>query len=216
MRVIETTIDSADARYGSTGLQRVFVSGQFSTLGRASYSGIIGDRTVHPGYGAPSIPGTDADPGWRIRSSTSSAPYRFQADRGFDGAAVTMSDTSGLVIVDAAGLVHHAVPPPFDPALRDLPFYWDTPQDDRLVVDMHFQHPMELAGPALDRWVSSSQASIAQRFTLIDPQHLRFESRLQVTREREEQVFAADVAEVLRSAAGQDMRILLRRVAEAP
>lgn len=216
MRVIETTIDSADARYGSTGMQRVFVSGQFSTLGRASYAGAIGDRTVHPGYGAPRIPGTDAVPAWRIRSSSSSAPYRFQADRGFDGAAVSINDTSGLVIVHAADLVHHAVPAPFDPALRDLPFYWDTPQDDRLVVDVHFQHPMELAGPALDRWVSSSQASIAQRFTLIDPKHLRFESRLEVTGDREEPVFAADVAEVLRFAAGQDMRILLRKVPEAP
>ena len=216
MRVIETTIDSADARYGSTGMQRVFVSGQFSTLGRGSFNGSGGDRTVHPAYGAPNVPGTNSDPAWRIRSSSSSAPYRFQADRGFDGAAVLRSDTGGLVIVEASDLLHHAVPAPFDPTLRDLPFYWDTRQDDRLVVDLHFEHPMELAGPALDRWVSSSQASIAQRCTLIDPKHLRFESRLEITGEREEPVFASDVAEVLRFAAGQDMHILLRRVPEAP
>lgn len=216
MRVIETTIDSADARYGSTGMQRVFVSGQFSTLGRGSFNGSGGDRTVHPAYGAPNVPGTNSYPAWRIRSSSSSAPYRFQADRGFDGAAVLRSDTGGLVIVEASDLLHHAVPAPFDPTLRDLPFYWDTRQDDRLVVDLHFEHPMELAGPSIDRWVSSSQASIAQRFTLIDPRHLRFESRLEVTGEREEPVFAADVAEVLRFAAGQDMHILLRRVPEAP
>lgn len=216
MRVIETTIDSADARYGSTGLQRVFASGQFSTLGRSSFAGERGDRSVHPAYGAPPMPGGEDGPSWRIRSSNSAAPYRFQADRGIDGAMAMRTDEDGFFTIDAADLLHHAVPPPFDPAQRDLPFYWDTPQDDRMLVDVHFDKPMELVAPTPARWASSSQASIVQRVTMVDAHHLRFESRLHVTGTREEALFAVDVAEVLRCAAGAGLRIRLRNASGTP
>ena len=215
-RVIETTIDSADAIHGSTGIQRVLLSGQFSTLGRGSFKEEAMDRTVHPNYGAPPVPGGSWQPSWRIRSSSHVAPYRVQAERGFDGARVMTQDPPGDFVIEAAALVHHAVPMPFDPSTRDLPFYWDCPQDDRMIVDLYFERPVELVGEAPGHWVSSSQASISQRFILIDPHHLRFESRLRVNGEKEELIFAADVAEVLRVAAGEASAVRLRLASGTP
>lgn len=216
MRVIETTIDSADAIYGSTGMQRVFASGQFSTLGRGAFTGSKSDPLAHVAYGAPAIPGVVDNGDWKMRSSSHSMPFRMQADRGFDGARIMRVDTNGNFLIDASQLLHHAVPRPFDPEERDLPFYWDTAQDDRHVVDIHFHRAMELVEMTRERWTSSQQASISQRVTMIDQHHLRFESRLQITDEREEPMYAADVASVLSMAAGDDLVIRLRPVQEAP
>jgi len=215
-RVIETTIDTADAPNGSTGTQRVLLSGQFSTLGRGSYEQLPVDRTVHPNYAAPTVPGSPRHVPWKILSSSHVAPYRVQAERGLAEARVMEPDLDGSYTIDARMLVHHAVPPPFDPGMRELPFYWDCPQDDRIIVDLHFERPMELVGTLPDHWVSSSHASISQRFTLVDPHHLQFESRLVVSGEREEVTFAADVAAILRVAAGEASVVRLRPVSGTP
>lgn len=214
-RVIETTIDSADASVGSTGIQRVLLSGQFSTLGRGSYQALQIDRTVHPNHSAPSVPGLAVIP-WKIVSSSQVAPFRVQAERGFEGVKVMEEEKDGTFTLDARAWVHHAVPAPFDPSTRVLPFYWDHEQDDRMMVDIHFTRPMQLVGDAPEHWVSSSQASISQRFTLVDPHHLRFESRLLVSGEREDVTFAADVAAILRVAAGEASVVRLRPVSGTP
>jgi len=218
VRGIEYTVvvdlDGRDAE----GLMRVFLSGQFSTLGRAAYMDAPIDSTVDPLYGwcAAGLEGVSSS-GWEAGEPASGAPFRFRAEARIrlDGAITREPD--GTCTIDLAPLIAHVVPRTFDAGKRTLPFYWDFPQEDRFRIEFRFSRPVELLDA--DRHTvreSTGTATLARSLFARSSRRLVMESLLVVDGEREVADGFPALERVLRAAAPDALLLRVRPLEEEP
>lgn len=184
-RVVATSLTMDEGRAGAAET-RVFLSGQFSTLGRWAYEGLTIDPTIDPNYGD-ALNGTGTNPGesWNVVSRSNDAPFRFQAERTMTVPPAAINQLGDTTTVDLSTWVTHVVPEAFDGAERDLPFYWDFAQDDRAVVDIRFAQPVELLGTSMELSASTGHTHYTRMVTQVEPDLIRVESRLVVEDPRE-------------------------------
>ena len=210
VRGIEYAVEVDGAQ--STGSVRVFLSGQFSTLGRGSYAELPMDGSVNPLYGSVAYDRAGIVPGVKIPSHLDTdPPFRFRTGADVDLPALVTTGNDDLFSVDLSRFFAHVVPKDFYAAERDLPFYWDFPQDDRLIIELHFQGPVNvLNAEELERSASTPNASIERTVTQLSPHSIRVESRLLVIAEREEVSDAVQLEELLSVAIAEDLHLELR------
>lgn len=184
-RVVATSLTMDGGRAGAAET-RVFLSGQFSTLGRWAYEGLTIDPTIDPNYGdAHNGIGTDQAGTWEVVSKSNDAPFRFQAERTTTIPPAAIHQRGDTMTVDLSTWFTHVVPEAFDGAERDLPFYWDFAQDDRSVVDIRFAQPVEVLGVPPELSASTGHAHYTRTITQVEPDQIRVESRLLVEDPRE-------------------------------
>jgi len=210
VRGIEYAVDVNGTR--STGSVRVFLSGQFSTLGRGSYAELPMDGSVNPVYGSIAYDREGIVPGVKSASHVDpDPPFRFRI-----GADVVLPELStppkeGVFSVDLSRFFAHVVPNKFNAAERDLPFYWDFEQEDRLIIDLYFNDTVVVLNTEeVERSASTPNASIERTVTQVSPNSIRVESRLLVLAEREEVSDAVQLEELLQVAKAEGLHLQLR------
>jgi len=218
VRVVETQLDVTANNATIQGTTRVLLCGQFSTLGRGAYQGLRIDGTIHPLYGDVLQRMGASDEGqWRVRTNSSDPPFRFQAERSFAASDILSVGEKGAWSIDVSGLICHAVPTNFASESRDLPFYWDFAQNDRSIIDLQFDQPMHFDGVlGLQTVAVTPHARIERNVTVEDPTHVRIESRLVVTGEREEIKDAIALEHLMRVAGASDLVLRGRPVNGQP
>ncbi len=200
VRAIEHRLRVDLGKPDAVGEARIFLSGQFSTLGRAAFLGGRSDSTAHPNYGH--VPAML--PGAKARRSggpelSGDAPFRYREQQQLVLTAFTTTEPGGLHAVELAPFFAHAAPNGFTALGRDLPFHWDFAQNDRFIIDLEFSRPVEVMDltQLQGEWTCPS-ARYTLRATRIDATHLRVESQLQVLQEREEAADALALETLLR------------------
>lgn len=183
VRGVEYVIEADPEQGTARGEVMVFLSGQYSTLGRAAYMGLPIDSTVDPLYGwRPGDGHMVLD--WKVDLS-SDPPYRVRALASIDlSDRLTPVDDSTFAL-DLSALVRHVVPGGFRAEGRTLPFHWDFAGADHQRIDLRlvgqveaywdntWEGAQEVDGTAWHRQVSRAADG-----------GLRFESSLQVAAER--------------------------------
>ncbi|HRH70713.1 MAG TPA: hypothetical protein PLB89_14520 [Flavobacteriales bacterium] len=217
VRVVETRIDVAANSSGISGTSQVLLCGQFSTLGRGAYQGLPMDATVHPFYGDV-LQRSELNGGeWQIRTNSSDLPFRFQAERSFVMDELLVQGEKGAWAIDLSRMIGHAVPADFVAQGRDLPFHWDFAQNDRSIIDLHFDRPMEFeAVSGLEAVAVTPNARVERSVSIEDRTHVRIESRLVVTGEREAVKDAVALEHLLRVAGASDLVLRGRPVNGQP
>jgi hypothetical protein len=210
---LEVDLRNPDA----TGQARIFLSGQFSTLGRAAFLGGRSDSTVMRAYGhTPSdIPGITAQ---RTGAPELSAdpPFRFRERQSIQLQGFRRSQHDGLHAFDLSGFLVHAIPQGFSAKGRELPFHWDFAHTDRVILDIAFAQPVEVMDlTQLQGEWSSPSARYTLEATRIDARHVRIESRLQVLKEREEADDAPALEDLMRAALSRERVLRVRWQATA-
>ncbi|MBK7944061.1 MAG: hypothetical protein IPJ85_01580 [Flavobacteriales bacterium] len=200
----------------SEGEARIFLSGQFSTLGRAAFLGGKRDSTVMPAYGhtLEQVQGVRAR---RIgeHELSDDPPFRYREQQALTLPGFRVKEEGGLFAFDLRGFIAHAVPVGFAAQGRDLPFHWDFQQSDRFIIEIAFAQPVEVMDltQLQGAWESPS-ARYTLEATLIDAKHLRIESRLDVLRPVEEVSAALALGELIR-AVHEPERVLRVRLPSA-
>ncbi|MEX1131665.1 MAG: hypothetical protein WEC15_00435 [Flavobacteriales bacterium] len=164
---------------------RTYLSGQFSTLGRAAFLGSTMDPTVNTAYGH--VPASLA--GTRMLTQHAqdvgrNAPYRFRDEVDLELVNAVVDEGQGVHSIDLRPFIAHAVPYSCEREGRDLPFHWDFAQTDQFILDLKFQQPvdiMDLTRFELDlstsgarytlsaEVISASEVRIRSRFVVHDP-----------------------------------------------
>lgn len=200
-RLREITLDVDLSDQDLHGTAHVLLSGQFSTLGRGAYQGKALDPAVLRGYGDP-FEGLNVDTApWVVSSSSDLAPFRCKAERPLALTHRVEVAADGSWTLDLGALLSHVVPVGFVAADRDLPFHWDFLQDDRVVLDLRFDAPMQFDVSGVGDTVRMSpSAHIERTVRVLDPTHVRIESRLTVTHLVEESANATALERVLNAA----------------
>lgn len=227
------TLPEGDARANARGIEhsikvtlgdevadgetRVFLSGQFSTLGRGAFLGDRSDSTVHPYYGhvPAQLPGAVvrrlADP-----ELSDAPPFRYRELDSIRLNDLCTSSADGVYTMDLRPFIAHAVPARFNPEGRDLPFHWDFAQLDRFIIDIEFDQPVEIMDlTRLRADVSTPGARYLLEATRIDARRVRIESRLQVLKEQESAADAESIGALLRAVNEPD-RTLRVRISSVP
>lgn len=164
VRGIEYSVDIDLSAGTATGRAQVFLSGQFSTLGRAAYLGFPLDSTVDVRYGwRPSeVPGVRSKE-WAPGQLSTEPPFRFRTEATVDLSALLEQHADGSWTFDPSPLVVHVVPDAYTLEGRALPWYWDFLHQDRFRFELRFNGPVEVmdhgtvpgkmegAGAALER-----------------------------------------------------------------
>jgi hypothetical protein len=123
----------------------------------------------------------------------------------------------GQWAMDLSRFISHAVPVKFTSNGRDLPFHWDFAQDDRSIIDLHFDRPVQLLNAdSLTIKASSPTATIERTVTVEGPGHIRIESRLVVVDTREESENASELEHVITIARAADLKLRLRTLTDQP
>jgi hypothetical protein len=176
---IEVDLDAGTMQAGT----RVFLSGQYSTLGRAAYLGFPIDSTVDPLYGRRAYDLPEATIlHWKNRDVEQDRPFRFRAD-GRLHVAGGIAANDHEVFVEITPFFKHVLPPPFDPGHRVLPWQWDFPGSDHYKIELKFDRPVELLNAEdLHLQVSTSSSSYARRIRVIAPDHIVIQTDLKVNR----------------------------------
>jgi hypothetical protein len=212
VRVIASSLAIDEDRSGTTET-RVFLSGQFSTLGRWAYEGRALDVTIDPKYGDV-MGGHDivhAHP-WKVVSKSTDAPFRFQSERTGTISTGHVHKSADTLTMDLAPWIAHAVPDGFFAATRDLPFYWDFQQDDRSVIDIRFAQPVELLDPKRKLTATTGHAHYTRTIEQVEPDLIRVESHLVVEDIREPVDHAVVLAELIDLAKGKYGRLQVRLI----
>ena len=204
----EVDVDGTQA----TGSVRVFLSGQFSTLGRGAYEGLPTDGSVSPLYGSVAYARDGIVPGVKGTSHLDpDPPFRFRTNSEVVLPKLTAPVKDGKFSLDLSRFFAHVVPNEFIAVERDLPFYWDFPQEDRLIIDLHFEDPVEVLNlDGIERSASTPNASIERTVSRSSKYDIRVESRLVVAGEREEVSAAFQLEELLRVAKAEGLHLELR------
>ncbi len=204
VRVSEIRLDISPKPTKAMGSARVLLSGQFSTLGRSAYRDLKMDPTVHPFYGdvlQRLSYGTNSD--WHVRSISKEAPFRFMAETTVASPILEYTTLDSSWTITLSEMSTHAVPTNFAATGRDLPFYWDFEQDDRSIIDLHFDRSMEFLNIAeLNVSVSTPNATLVRSVVSDSPAHVRIESLLKVTGVRELPEDAQALEQLIRLAHG--------------
>ncbi len=213
VRAIEYSLRVDLDEVEASGEARIFLSGQFSTLGRAAFLGASIDSTVHPNYGhrPRDILGVGAnrqdDP-----DLSDVPPFRYREKEELVLAGFRKEEQEGSYAFNLSPFLAHAVPTGILAEGRDLPFHWDFRQADRFIVDIEFEQPVEVMD--LTRLQESSSTPGARydiEATRIDARHVRIESRFTVTHEQEEVGSAIAIEELIRTITDPDRMIRVRR-----
>jgi hypothetical protein len=180
---------------------RIFLSGQFSTLGRAAFLGDRSDSTVHPNYGhlPARMPGADAH---RLgeHELSSDPPFRYREQQALRLSGFRRDEGDGWFAFDLRPFLAHAVPGRFSGEGRHLPFWWDFAQTDRFILDIEFAEPVEVMDlTRLQESFSTPGARYTLEATRIDARNVRVESRFEVLREQEEADAAMAIEALLRA-----------------
>lgn len=207
VRVVETRLDVSTNDRAIAGTARVLLCGQFSTLGRGAYQGLPIDATVDPHYSdVLRRPGIESEGAWTIRMNSSDPPFRCLAERSFTFGDLDPDEAKGAWSIDLSTLISHATPAHFTAEGRDLPFYWDFAQDDRSIIDVHFDQPMEFeALTGMGTLALTPNARLERSVLVEDAMHVRVESRLVITGEREEVKDAIALEHLLHMARASDL-----------
>ncbi len=222
------TLPEGDARANARGIEhsirvklgeriaegetRVFLSGQFSTLGRGAFLGDRSDSTVHPNYGhiPAMLPHATAQRMVEPELSTD-APFRYRELQAIRLDEFCNGPVTGEMSIDIRPFLAHAVPSHFDAACRDLPFHWDFEQIDRFIIDLEFDQPVEVMDLThLQEDIATPGARYVLEATRIDARHVRIESRFLVTREQEEASDADSIQALLHAMNSTERRLRLR------
>ncbi|MBK7083490.1 MAG: hypothetical protein IPH53_01985 [Flavobacteriales bacterium] len=123
---------------------RVLLTGQFSTLGRASYLFNEVDSTVLSAYGhrpdhSPHARLIDQ----RMAPLQTDPPFRQAIEMELDLSQALSATGEDTWQLDLSGLLEHALPEGFRAAGRDLPFHWDFAQRDELSIQVGFDRPVD-------------------------------------------------------------------------
>jgi len=145
VRGIEYTVDVDLSAGTATARAQVFLSGQFSTLGRASFLGFPMDSTVDARYGwrpteVPRVRSSEWSPG----DLTPVPPFRFRTETTLDLSALLHREEDGTWSFELAPLIAHVVPDATALDDRVLPLYWDFMQQDRFRFDLRFNTAVEV------------------------------------------------------------------------
>ncbi|MBK6543080.1 MAG: hypothetical protein IPG10_17710 [Flavobacteriales bacterium] len=124
---------------------RVLLTGQFSTLGRASYLFNEVDSTVLSAYGhrpdhSPHARLIDQ----RMAPLQTDPPFRQAIEMELDLSQALSATGEDTWQLDLSGLLEHALPEGFRAAGRDLPFHWDFAQRDELSIQVGFDRPVDV------------------------------------------------------------------------
>lgn len=216
-RAMEYALDIDLQHPDASGQARIFLSGQFSTLGRAAFLGGRSDSTVMQAYGhTPSaVPGLTAQRTGGFELSAD-PPFRFRERESIRLQGFRTAQQGGGYAFDLSGFIAHAIPQGFAAAGRELPFHWDFAHTDRVIIDLAFVQPVEVIDLAqLQGEWSSPSARYTLEATRIDACHVRIESRLQVLKEREEAADASALEDLMRAALSRERVLRVRRQAAA-
>lgn len=194
------------------GETRVFLSGQFSTLGRAAFLGDRCDSTVHPNYGhVPALLPRATARRMAEPELSADAPFRYREVESIRLSDFCTGPIGDVMTIDLRPFFAHAVPSSFEAGARHLPFHWDFRQLDRIIVDLEFDQAVEIMDlTRLQEEVSSPGARYLLEATRIDARHVRIESRFEVLREREEEGDAEAIGALLRAMNDPDRRLRVR------
>lgn len=200
VRAIEHHLRIDLARADAEGDARVFLSGQFSTLGRAAFLGDRSDSTAHPDYGhvPAAIRGVSAarvgDP-----EIGTDPPFRYREQETLRLSGFRQEQGDGWFTFDLRPFLAHAVPDRFSGACRHLPFHWDFAQADRFIIEVELTEPVEVMDlTRLQLQASTPVARYELQATRINARHVRIESRFEVLHEREEPEAAPAIEALLR------------------
>ena len=193
---LRVTLDSEDVQ----GEARIFLSGQFSTLGRAAFLGGRIDSTVHPNYGhspallPQAVLATSSD-----RSLRTDPPFRFSEKQELSYPQLVYAADDGYFELELRPFIAHAVEERFRSENRDMPFHWDMLQTDRFIIDIAFEQALEAMDltRVIGEWRSPS-ARYTLRATRIDGRHVRVESEFHVVNSTEEPADAMSLETLLR------------------
>jgi hypothetical protein len=218
VRGIEYEINVDLDRSTVAGSAKVFLSGQFSTLGRAAYQDEPIDSTVDPLYGwRPTDAYGVTSHGWEGSELSTTPPYRYRtvAHISLDGSIVQGADST--YTIDLAALIAHVVPSGFHAADRALPFYWDFPQLDRFNITLWFDKDVEVLNTSdLEVQVSSGNASLERRVQERTARMFQFESELFVTAEKEGPANFQGLEHLLDAAAPERLVVRLKKLVAEP
>lgn len=216
-RVIEYVLDLDLERLSATGMVRTYLSGQFSTLGRAAYFGAAIDSTVDPLYGKRS---TDVE-GLVVRTQQELdfmpiPPFRFRMDAEIQVDGLVRQEPDGSYLLDLARFMGHVVPPDFTADDRDLPFHWDFEQDDRYVITIRSPVELEVLNTDVIERSATSPSAKWERSITGSGDELRIESRLVVGRPKEEVENAKDLERVLDGAKERGLELRFKATLSGP
>lgn len=200
VRAIEHRLSVSIGKEDIQGDARIFLSGQFSTLGRAAFLGGRIDSTVHPNYGhSPALLPQAVVLGTTERTLSTDAPFRFSERQELAFLQVVNAADDGYLELELRPFIAHAVDERFQTAGRDLAFHWDMLQTDRFIIDIAFDQPLEVMDltQVVGEWRSPS-ARYTLRATRIDARHVRIESELEVVAATAGPTEAAALEAVLR------------------
>jgi hypothetical protein len=200
VRAIEHRLSVSIGKEDIQGDARIFLSGQFSTLGRAAFLGGRIDSTVHPNYGhSPALLPQAVVLGTTDRTLSTDAPFRFTERQELAFPQVVTAADDGYFELELRPFIAHAVDERFQATGRDLAFHWDMLQTDRFIIDLAFDEPLEVMDltQLVGEWRSPS-ARYTLRATRIDARHVRIESELEVVAATAEPSEAVALEAVLR------------------
>jgi hypothetical protein len=199
------------------GEARIFLSGQFSTLGRAAFLGGLSDSSAHPNYGhVPAmLPGAQARCDGEPELS-SDAPFRYRERQQLRLKDFSTPEPGDRHAFELAPFFAHAASKGFKAEGRDSPFHWDFQQNDRFIIDFEFAQPVEVMDlTQLQGEWNAPSARYTLRVTRIDARHLRIESQLHVLEEMEAPEDALALETLLREVLAPS-RMLRVRVSAVP
>lgn len=182
VRAIEHRLSISLGKEDVHGDARIYLSGQFSTLGRAAFLGGRIDSTVHPNYGhSPALLPQAVLASTRDRILRTDPPFRYSEHQELSYPQLVNTADDGFHEVELRPFIAHAVEDRFRAEGRELPFHWDMLQTDRFIIDIAFEQALEVMDltQVTGEWRSPS-ARYTLRATRIDAQHVRIESELQV------------------------------------
>lgn len=213
-RSVEHSIRVKLGEQVAEGETRVFLSGQFSTLGRGAFLGDRSDSTVHPNYGHIPAMLPHATAQRMVEPELASdAPFRYRELQGIRLGEFCNGPVTSEMTIDIRPFLAHAVPSHFEAAFRDLPFHWDFEQIDRFIIDLEFDQPVEVMDlTQLQEDIATPGAHYVLEATRIDARHVRIESRFLVTREQEEASDADSIEALLHAMSDTERRLRLRVV----
>lgn len=213
VRGIEYNVNVDLTSTTTVGDVKVYLSGQFSTLGRPAYLGYAVDSTVDPLYGkkAFSIAGISMLSLGKNKLSIE-RPFRFTTSADVRMFTMVAPEKDSTYSIDLSRFIHHVVPRNFVASERDVPFYWDFIQEDQSIVDLYFEEPVIMLPTLTDDWLTSSGgAHYELRVQQLAPDHLQMESRFVVTREKETVMSAIEVEVMINSMTRPDRAVRVKR-----
>lgn len=185
VRGIEYTVDIDLAQGTATGRAQVFLSGQFSTLGRAAYLGFPIDSTVDARYAwrPTEVPGVRSS-GWAPGELSTESPFRFRTEATLDLSELLTQEADGTWEFQLAPLMAHVAPDDVGLENRALPLYWDFAQQDRFRFDLRFNGPIEVLGEGVAiGLVEGAGASLQRRMFQRGDDRVLIDQVLQVGQE---------------------------------